>query len=260
HEDGDTEPQEVDSATVTFTDLPLAATAVMGRQYLPFGVFNSNHISDPLTLELGETREAAVYVSSGFSNTSLGVAFFNGKIHNLTESNADPNYNIDYQYSRESGSFSVGVAAYYLSNLAHAEGLFAALPTQATVSKKAPAMGLALSLGFGPAQIIAECMQAEKAFSAADFTHAGKGAKPAACQYELGYTMGKATLALGYQTTEQLLFLELPKARSLLSYSLATSDNTTIALELAQDEDYATTDGGTGKTQNIVTGQIAVSF
>lgn len=31
-----------------------------GRLYLPFGAFNSHFISDPLTLELGETRQTAL--------------------------------------------------------------------------------------------------------------------------------------------------------------------------------------------------------
>lgn len=49
-----------------------------GKLYLPFGKFNSSMVSDPLTLELGETADtAAVFgLEGGLWNLSLGI--FNG--------------------------------------------------------------------------------------------------------------------------------------------------------------------------------------
>lgn len=51
---------EVDVATVTIAnpDGPWYITG--GQTYVPFGVFETNLISDPLTLEIGETRESVV--------------------------------------------------------------------------------------------------------------------------------------------------------------------------------------------------------
>src|SRR6056297_3194081 len=60
HEEDDTEPIEVDEAAFTLARTidalggEIAFTG--GKLYVPFGMFNSSFISDPLTLELGETN------------------------------------------------------------------------------------------------------------------------------------------------------------------------------------------------------------
>lgn len=54
--------------------------ASAGRLYVPFGYFESHFISDPVTLELGETRESAVVagLANDWINVSAGV--FNGDV------------------------------------------------------------------------------------------------------------------------------------------------------------------------------------
>ncbi|HEY7745951.1 MAG TPA: LbtU family siderophore porin, partial [Desulfuromonadales bacterium] len=54
---------EVDEAAIDINYAPLFGR--FGRLYVPFGVFHSHFISDPLTLELGETRETAALVGYG---------------------------------------------------------------------------------------------------------------------------------------------------------------------------------------------------
>ncbi len=57
HEDDGTEPMEVDEGIISI-DLENGWYFNGGRMYVPFGVYESNLVSDPLTLEIGETREA----------------------------------------------------------------------------------------------------------------------------------------------------------------------------------------------------------
>jgi hypothetical protein len=62
-EEDDTEPMDLDEGTITLGNLekfPLYLTA--GKMYVPFGAFESNMISDPLPLELGENRESVKLV------------------------------------------------------------------------------------------------------------------------------------------------------------------------------------------------------
>ena len=59
--DGDEGDIEVDDAFVTAA-LAGDASITAGLLYLPFGVFETNMISDPLTLDLGEKRDPAVVV------------------------------------------------------------------------------------------------------------------------------------------------------------------------------------------------------
>ncbi|MEE8300436.1 MAG: LbtU family siderophore porin [Desulfatiglandales bacterium] len=80
-EEDDTEPIEVDEGIISIDGedvLPLYLNA--GTMYVPFGRFESHFISDPLTLELGETRESAVL--GGFANdwVELSLGTFNGDI------------------------------------------------------------------------------------------------------------------------------------------------------------------------------------
>lgn len=70
--DGDAEKIDVATATVTFAgDGAFAVTA--GKLTLPFGVYETNLVSDPLTLEFAETADVALVaeISSGAFNGSI---------------------------------------------------------------------------------------------------------------------------------------------------------------------------------------------
>jgi hypothetical protein len=58
--------------------LPLYLNA--GKMYVPFGYYESHFISDPLTLQLGETRESAVEAGLATECLDLCVSAFNGDI------------------------------------------------------------------------------------------------------------------------------------------------------------------------------------
>jgi hypothetical protein len=63
-EEDDTEPMAIDEAVLILkTPEPVGGqrlSLTVGRQYLTFGKFDSRMISDPLTLDLGETRSTSV--------------------------------------------------------------------------------------------------------------------------------------------------------------------------------------------------------
>jgi hypothetical protein len=65
---------------------PFPWYASVGKLYVPFGYFESHFISDPLTLELGETRETALV--AGLANDWLNVAagVYNGDVEETNES------------------------------------------------------------------------------------------------------------------------------------------------------------------------------
>ena len=59
--------------------------ASIGKLYVPFGYYESHFISDPLTLELGETRETAVVagLANNWANVAIGV--YNGDVNEVGE-------------------------------------------------------------------------------------------------------------------------------------------------------------------------------
>ena len=80
-EEDETEPVDLDEGTLTLggtENFPFFL--VGGRFYIPFGMYNSHFITDPLTLELGEIRESSVMV--GFANDmfELKAGAFNGDV------------------------------------------------------------------------------------------------------------------------------------------------------------------------------------
>jgi hypothetical protein len=81
YEEDDTEDVTVDEGFITLAnadETPFFLTA--GKLYVPFGMFESAMVSDPLVLELGETRESAALI--GFCNdwVELSAGTFNGGI------------------------------------------------------------------------------------------------------------------------------------------------------------------------------------
>ncbi|MBU2521312.1 MAG: LbtU family siderophore porin [Proteobacteria bacterium] len=80
YEEDDTE-FDVDEGIIRIDGADVVPLYVdLGKMYVPFGKFESHFISDPLTLELGETNESAAV--GGFRNDwiELSVGAFNGDV------------------------------------------------------------------------------------------------------------------------------------------------------------------------------------
>ena len=77
HEEDDTD-LEVDVATLSYAHSDNGFSFTLGQDYLPFGAYSTALINDPLTLEMGETRETALvthYEKGQFTGTFY---LFNG--------------------------------------------------------------------------------------------------------------------------------------------------------------------------------------
>jgi len=84
---------DVDQGIITIDGADVVPLYVdLGKMYIPFGMFESHFIRDPLTLELGETNESAAV--GGFRNDllELSVGAFNGDIDETGEENHINNY------------------------------------------------------------------------------------------------------------------------------------------------------------------------
>ena len=92
-----------------------------GKLYVPFGKFESNMISDPLTLELGETRETAVEI--GFSHYGFysAVYAFNGDVDKEDEENHIDNFGAALGYAMETEAFTLDVGVSWINNIVDAD-------------------------------------------------------------------------------------------------------------------------------------------
>ncbi|MCD6186195.1 MAG: LbtU family siderophore porin, partial [Deltaproteobacteria bacterium] len=125
YEDDDTEDFTVDEAIITIGNtekFPLYLSA--GKMYVPFGNFESNMIQDPLTLELGETRESAAQIGFELEGFYGSVYTFNGDVsEGDRNSNKVDNYgaNLGFAFEQDQLNFDIGVG--YINDITDSDVL-----------------------------------------------------------------------------------------------------------------------------------------
>jgi len=269
-EEDDTEPMDVDEAFITLNGedvLPLYLT--VGKMYVPFGDFSSNMISDPLTLELGETRESSALVGFDINGVYGSIYAFNGDIEEADDDNDNhvDNFGVTVGYAVENDSMTLDAGICYINNLLDSDGLSDSFDESVEEADEA---GIVLELndyvgGFG-AHIVAELgslnLIAEYVGAIDDIEYLVDGVKVEedairSWNLEAGYTfelLGKETVvAAAYQGTDNAGDF-LPESRFVACIGAGIFDYTSLALEIAHDE-YETDDEA-----DIVTAQLAIEF
>ena len=265
YEDGMDSP-EVDEAMITIAnedERPWSLAA--GRMYIPFGNYDSNMISDPLTLEIGETREEAVqlgYVSGNFYSL---VFAYNGSTGTAANSAIDQfgfNLGLSHEQTDKHLGYSSGVS--WINNLADSDSIQAVITDPGNLHKKVPGISAYAKLNTGSWIFIAEYLAALESFDAADLAFSTQGAKPQSYNLEAAYQFdlaGKASLVgVAWQQSKQALALDLPEIRYLATMSVEIYKYSSLSLEYAHDEDYAVSGGGSGENNDVFTAQLAVVF
>ena len=126
-EEDDTEPVDVDEGFITLDGedvVPLYLN--VGKLYVPFGNFESHFISDPLTLELGETRESALTVGYVNEWMDVSVSAFNGDIDETGEDNHIETYVAAASFSVPEeliSNFGISGGVSYIINIADSDSL-----------------------------------------------------------------------------------------------------------------------------------------
>lgn len=267
HEEDDTD-LEVDVGTITIADPDAPWFVTTGQFYVPFGTFESNMISDPLTLEIGETRESAL--QAGFNNGRFSGSLyaFNGdnKKDNGDKNRID-NWGANFNFIHEGESMNLGAGIGYINDIGDSDTLQDQINANLGSNDVKDHVGgwtinaLAES---GPFILIGEYVRASDDFELAELPFNARGAQPKAWNAEAGYNfsfMGRdSTIAAAYQGTREALDLGLPKRRYLLGWSIGIMEDTALSFEWAHDKDYSTSDGGTGENANTITTQLAVEF
>ena len=143
-------------------------------------------------------------------------------------------------------------------------------------------------LRYGDVALMAEYLGATERFQSTALAYGGsvvdgefvnRGAKPSSWMIEAAYDFmlgdRPATVAVGYQATDDAVGLELPESRFMLSAGVELMDSVALAVEWAHDKDYDTdewsdcalVDGsaecafaGTDKNADTITVQLAAEF
>lgn len=230
-----------------------------GRYVVPFGVYETNMISDPVTLELGETGQDAVMFAAE-SGGLYGSAFaFDGDLERGGNNTID-GFGVALGYAMEIEGGAVDANLSWINDLGESDGF----RIDSAGSDNVPGWAASVVLGWGDVTLIGEYLTALDGFEGDGIEFGDAGAEPSAWTVEIayGFDLGgrDATAAVGYQGTSEATALELPENRSLVGLSVEMAEGVALSTEWKRDEDYGEAEGGTGKSADTVTVQLAAEF
>lgn len=265
YEEDDT-PLEIDLAVLTVADPEGPWTVTGGQHYVPFGVYETGLISDPLTLEVGEARETALDIALEASGFSVHGFIFNGT-NNRSGDDQLSNFGAQAGYEFGDEGRGIAVSAGYINDIGDSDGLQDVISDNLggnDVKDHIPGLTASLTGRFAGFQLFGEYISATESFQSNEVSFGTVGAQPSAWTAEVGYgfqTLGKESMvAASYQGSDEALALGIPKRRYLVGYSIDVVEHVGLALEWAYDDDYDTSVGGTGKSANTITAQVNLSF
>ena len=256
HEEGEDQSVVVDEAVITLgcssSFCPGDFSLAGGKMYLPFGKFNSHFISDPLTLELGETNNTALYVGWAVAErVDLKVGVFSGE----TDTFGDNDTIDSWVASLEGTPFEgLTLGASYISDLAESDN---GLVTDADLyTSSVPGAAVYLTAAFGSFTLEGEYVTATRSFDA-PVVDAGEdltGKKPSAWNAELALAPNDrwevAVKAEGADDFQD----DLHRYGAVVSYGLF--QNTVVGLEYLLNDQKS----GDEERAHIVTAQLAFEF
>ena len=262
YEDASDDNLNVDEAFISIANsdvTPFYLSA--GRLYVPFGNFETNMISDPVTLTLGETREDVIQVGFETEGGFYGSAYvFNGDAdeakgnYSSLENNKIDNYGLNFGYAMQNNSFSLDVGAGYINNIATSDTLQNAVGDNALCADDGclddyvGGMSLHAIATFGQFSLIGEYITAMDDFEANEISSVNTDKlKPRAWNLEGAYNFEMAgketTIALGYQKTKDMYFesetTDYFEKAWLASISVGILENTTLAAEWRHADGYS---------------------
>ncbi|MFC1588636.1 LbtU family siderophore porin [Pseudomonadota bacterium] len=268
HEDDDTEENVIDEGTISINMDSMFVNA--GRMYVPFGNFGSHMVSDPLTLELGETQEAAIEVGFESDGLRASIYAFNGEADkNETDNDVVDDFGISVSYSMKTDDMNLNLGFDYINNMAETDGLESTIiggggPGGNTIEEHTAGIALHAIINMDKLTVIVEHVMASDDFNNADLTFNGGNASPSATNLEIAYTFDMGgrdlTLALAQQSTSDIDGSALPESRTMISASTTIVDDVSFIVEYSNANDYETADGGSGESGGMLTAQMAVEF
>jgi hypothetical protein len=262
YENDDDDDVFLDEGGITIGNVEEYGFAVTaGKLYVPFGVYETAMISDPLTLELGETREGAVtvdFATGGF----YGAAYaFNSEIGDDAEDDEIDAFGVTAGYAFAAEGMSVDVSAGWISNLTSSGGFSDYLDEEGVDILDDYTAGATVCAVVNVADftLIGEYLTALD-----DDYLATEDSEPETWNLELGYGFDmsghEASVAVAYQGSDEAAFLGLPETRLAAVFGYEITAGLGVSFEYIHDEDYDSDDGGTGDSADAVTCQLALEF
>ena len=221
--------------------------------------------TDPLTKDLGETKEAAVLVGAAWEGLSVEAFLYNGDSQEATSGDHIDQAGVAIGYAGEFDGVELGVGGGYVNNIADSDTLTDTLGANATaLNSYVGGIEAHASVGYEGFALLGGYMRATDSFEPGELAFNGQGAQPAAWNVEASYTLpilGKdTTFAATMQGTKESLALSLPEKRYGAAVTVGVLEQVSVTAEYLHDEDYDLSDGGTGNDGHTATMKLAAEF
>lgn len=255
-EEDDTEPVDLDEGYITLTPSPnWPVYFSAGKLYVPFGNFETHMVSDPLTLELGETRESAAVAGLEQNGFYASAYAFNGDVDKFEDDSHVDNFGASAGYRMETQNFSLDTGVGYINNILDSD--FLSDEGIDEVDDYVGGVTAHAVFSTGPVTLIGEYMTALDDTEYTDNGNIMEMEEISAWNLELGYGFTLAekdtTLAVGWQGTDDAGGF-LAEDRYICAVSMDVFDHTSVALEYFHEE-YENDD-----ENDAVTAQLAFAF
>jgi hypothetical protein len=247
------EPVDLDEGIITLgaeEDFPYFLS--VGRMYLPFGVFESHFISDPLTLELGEIRETALLLGMEHDLFTAAVGAYRGGIGKTGEAARIDNLVAALNFTPVEGLVA-GVS--YLNNIADTDGLADFFP-EGEVNDYVGGISAYFNLAAGPLTLSGEYLGALEKFQDIPAPEGSdlEGREPKTWNLEVAYIFPDEAWEAAWRYEGTSDFPGFPTGQGGICLSWGLLPNTTVAAEYLYAE-YKNDD-----RRHLVTGQLAFEF
>ena len=212
------------------------AYLIAGRQYIPFGNFDSHFVTDPNTLILGGTTEGAVVAGYRWGGQLVDLSFgvFNGRAN---EAGDDDTIDSFVAAVTVQPMESVLFGASYTSNLASSNALSEELDTDELDSLVGAWSAFASVEFLDRFYLIAEYVAAVDEFTAGELYESDvKARQPKAWNLELGITLAEGLeVAARYGGSDDGAGF-LPESQYGVVINWGCFENTNLAVEYLHDE------------------------
>lgn len=280
----------IDEAYITlgdFTQTPFYAT--VGREYVPFGHYVKNELTPAATTYLTETQATAAdvgfvtpfynasnvygsfYILDGLHETNANYATNGG-----TSPNRLANFGADLGINKKDQTFGYSAGVSYLQNMADINTItnvitgfgMGSCNVSGGYATNIPALSGYAGANYGPFNAEVDGVSALRNFSTADLGYVENGtlmgALPAAINAKAGYnfsTLGHdSEVYFRYDHSWESVALALPQNQYLGAYNIDLAKNTSMEFQVMYNDDYSTSNGGTGKGSVEGAARLSVLF
>lgn len=253
-EENETEPVDLDEAvvrlTVPSTVWGMKAGFTGGKMYLPFGKFNSFMITDPLTLDLGETNQSAGLLTLEGAKWSLQTGAFSGETDTEGDNDTIDGWVAALEIQPTEG---FGLGASLLSDLAESD--MELVGDEALYKESVMAASAWISYQIGQFGLEAEYLTALDRFESAlvglsDLT----GDRPSAWNLELAWMPNERLQVAGRYEQADDFQDDVIRYGTTISYGLF--EHAVLALEYLRSD----AKGPDADSDHTVTAQLAFEF